>query len=379
MLPSQNLQSGAACHSAKTRLDSKALLLVLLLALPAMLMAGGSEQARNAALSNGTGAAATESIALRPLDPGLQALEPAAAYGCFRKGQWPGGPAPSREELRQDLHFMNEHWRFLRIYNADELSEAMLQIIAEDKLELKLLLGIWLEPESEDGAGRQANLRNINAAIEQANAWPEIVSLLLVGNETQVFWSGHQSPVDSVIAYVRHVRSAVRQPVSTADDWMYWALEESRLLAAELDVITTHLHPLWNGQSLEASSVWMDERLAELKKIHGSLPLLIGETGWATDMDSTLVGEGQQGSLLKAAADEASQLQFLHKMEEWSSSAAVPVVWFEVFDESWKGGGDTSSRRHVEKHWGLMNEDRSPKSSFNEWLRLKAQAAPAQH
>ncbi len=274
---------------------------------------------------------------------------------------------------------MNEHWRFLRVYNADELSETMLQIISEDGLDLKLLLGIWLEPEGEDGAGRQANLRNVRAAIKQANAWPDAVSLVLVGNETQVFWSGHQSPVESVIAYVRHVRSAVSQPVSTADDWMYWATEESRQLAKELDLITTHLHPLWNGQTLAASTGWMDERLAELKKIHGSLPLLIGETGWATDMDSTLVGEGQQGSLFKAPADEAAQLSFLEMLDTWVSQAGVPVVWFEVFDESWKGGGDTSSPRHVEKHWGLINEDRSPKNSFREWERLKAGKASAQN
>jgi exo-beta-1,3-glucanase (GH17 family) len=37
------------------------------------------------------------------------------------------------------------------------------------------------------------------------------------------------------------------------------------------------------------------------------------------------------------------------------------VFYFEAFDEPWKGGADP---RDVEKHWGLYNENRTPKAAM---------------
>ena len=36
------------------------------------------------------------------------------AYGPFRDGQYPGGPSPSKKELREDLHIINKSWDWIR-------------------------------------------------------------------------------------------------------------------------------------------------------------------------------------------------------------------------------------------------------------------------
>ena len=42
-----------------------------------------------------------------------------------------------------------------------------------------------------------------------------------------------------------------------ADDFNYWNKDKSRALAAEIDFITMHAHPLWNGQQLPDALPWL--------------------------------------------------------------------------------------------------------------------------
>ena len=37
---------------------------------------------------------------------------------------------------------------------------------------------------------------------------------------------------------------------------------------------------------------------------------------------------------------------------------------FEAFDEPWKGGNRPNE---AEKHWGILNEDRTPKLVLKKW------------
>ena len=140
------------------------------------------------------------------------------------------------------------------------------------------------------------------------------------------------------------------------------------LLADEIDFVFTHIHPLWNGKQLEDGIEWMDSVYQELQSMHSDKPIVIGETGWATDYDSTITGEGQQGTLIKGVVSVQAQATFLIEMHTWIESNKVVSFLFEVFDESWKGGGENSSYRHIEKHWGVFNEDRTPKKSFVKYV-----------
>jgi len=304
--------------------------------------------------------------AIRPFTPvaGDRWLGNAISYGPHRDGQRPGGPAPSAAEIREDLGLMLPHWNLLRLYGATGVAETVLAAIRSDSLAMKVMLGVWIDVEEqrdESGAVLEAfpevavvNGREVAAAIRLARAYPEIVIAVSVGNETQIHWSAHRSPLDILIGHVRSVRAGVSVPVTVADDYNFWNRPESRTLARELDFLTVHAHPLWNGLQLEEALPWLQEQLAAVQAVHPDRQLVLGETGWAT----TVHDEGEQAELIKGTAGEAEQKVFHDQVRAWAEAQRQTVFFFEAFDENWKGGPHPNE---VEKHWGLFRADRTPK------------------
>jgi len=290
---------------------------------------------------------------LRPLrlDEGGRWIGNGVCYGPHRDGQRPGGPAPSAAELRADLALMLPRWHLLRVYASDEPVPTLLKVIRDDRLDMKVMLGVWIAPDAA-----AANARQVHDAVVLANAYPDIVVAVGVGNETQVSWSDHRCPADSLIACVRRVRAATGVPVTVADDFAFWIRPESAPVAAELDFITMHAHPLWNGCRLDEAPAWLADRVAAVEQAHPDRPVVLGETGWATAALDT----GAQGRLIKGRPGEAEQARFFADVTAWAAGRRLPLFFFEAFDEHWKGGADPGE---VEKHWGLFRADRTPKAA----------------
>jgi exo-beta-1,3-glucanase (GH17 family) len=276
----------------------------------------------------------------------------AICYGPHRDGQRPGGPGPSTAEIREDLRLMLPHWNLLRIYGSSEFAGTLLEVIREDGLPMKVMLGVWIAPD--DAA---ANRREEAAAIRLAGAHPGIVAAVCVGNETQVHWSAHRSPPDSLIASVRRVRAQVAVPVTVADDFAFWNRPESRRLASEVDFVTMHAHPMWNGLQLADALAWLRERTAEVGALHPERTVVLGETGWATSVHD----RGEQAELIRGRPGEREQRTFYGEVTAWAESQRRTVFFFEAFDENWKGGEHPDE---VEKHWGLFRADRTPKAAL---------------
>ena len=226
---------------------------------------------------------------------------------------------------------------------------------------MKVNLGLWLMPEDKDSTNREGNIKQALAAVELANAYPDVVMSLSIGNETQVFWSGHRMSPENLIRYIRAIRKNVSVPVTTADDYLYWIEPESETIGAEVDFIFSHMHPLWNGQTLDNAFTWIDSIYAEVQQCHPDRPVIIGETGWATDYNADKNNPGEQGALIKGEVSVEAQGEFLRQYKKWLNKRKITSFLFEVFDESWKGGSD---KNEVEKHWGVYYEDKTPKKSF---------------
>lgn len=289
------------------------------------------------------------------------------AYGPHRDGQRPGGALPSRSEIREDIRMLARHWRAIRLYGSVELGERILRTIRQEKLDLHVMLGAWIAREEglPDSAGvveriprlRALNRAEVEAAIRLANAYPDIVASVCVGNETQVFWSDHRCPPTVLIGYLREVRKRTRVRVSTADDFNFWNKPESQAVARECDFIVLHAHPLWNGLQLEEAIGWTQKTFVDIQSRHPDHAVVLGETGWATQRGDT----GDQAKLMKGRLGEAEQAAFYAGFGEWVRREHVPSYFFEAFDENWKGGGQPDE---VEKHWGLFRADRTPKAAM---------------
>lgn len=303
-----------------------------------------------AALLGLAGAAGAGDGDRRPFPPAGLPTRNAICYGPHRDGQRPGAVEPDSAQLREDVRLLRPHWPLLRIYGAGGFAETLLRVLREEGGSPLVVLGVWVAPHDE-----AANRAEIEAAVRLAAAYPDLVAAVCVGNETQVSWSAHRCDPAILLAALREVRARVAAPVTTADDYNFWNKPESAAVAAEVDFITLHAHPLWNGKQLDEALPWLGERLAEARALHPGVPVILGEAGWATRRHD----QGDQAALMKGVLGEPEQARFHAGLRAWADSTGVTTFFFEAFDENWKGGEHPDE---VEKHWGLWRADRSAKA-----------------
>ncbi len=292
----------------------------------------------------------------------------AVCYSGFRAGQHPdrgeGAKNPSDSEILEDLRILlrDTPFRLIRLYDSGVNSEAVLRLIDEHDLPIRVMLGAWLAAEvSNPGcpwmpepypaetleANRAGNAREVARAIRLANAYPGIVASVAVGNEALVGWTDHMVPVETVIGYVRAVKDAIDQPVTVADNYDWWA-RHGQELARELDFVSVHIYPVWEDRGIDAGLSYGIENMQRVRDTLPDARLVITEAGWATT-----------ASEFGPRASEANQLRYYRELAEWAREMNITTFFFEAFDESWKG--DPNNPIGAEKHWGLYFEDRTPK------------------
>ena len=76
----------------------------------------------------------------------------AVAYSGFRKGQHPdrgfGANNPTYEQTLEDLEILLEYdFKLIRLYDSGENSEMVLDVIRDNNLPIKVVLGAWLDAE----------------------------------------------------------------------------------------------------------------------------------------------------------------------------------------------------------------------------------------
>jgi len=174
-----------------------------------------------------------------------------------------------------------------------------------------------------------------------------------------VSWTDHKVPTEVLLGHLRRVRAATSQPVTTADDFSWWVTPGSEAVAREVDFVMVHAYAMWNGQPLGRAVAFTQEKLAEVGKRHPGRTLILGELGWATKKHS----EGEQANLIKGVPGEEQQRRFHDELVAWTTRDRVVNLFFEAFDENWKGGPHPDE---VEKHWGLFRADRTPKKAMQE-------------
>jgi len=293
----------------------------------------------------------------RAFDPTLDGrwIGAGVCYGPHRDGQRPGGPAPTTDQLREDLRLMAPHWNLVRVYGSADPTDRLVALIHDEHLPFKLLLGVVIAPETAPDA-RTHNEVEVAAAIHLANAYPDVVAAIVVGNETQVSWTANRVAPDVLIRAIREVRSQTKVPIATGDDFAFWMSPESEPIVAEIDLALVHAYAMWNGKQLDEAMAFTRDTFAAVQKRHPDLPMVFGETGWATQVGT----EGDQAKYIKGAPGEAEQARFFGEFTAWVTQAHIASTYFEAFDENWKG---SPAPDEVEKHWGVFRADRTPKAA----------------
>jgi exo-beta-1,3-glucanase (GH17 family) len=266
-------------------------------------------------------------------------------YGPFRVGQAPDGVMPTVAEVSEDMQILASRGvPSIRTYGACATILAEIPSLADNE-GLKVWQGINL------GGNDSANGAEINCGL-QLQSEHDNISALVVGGEVLLFDLLTKS---ELIAYVNQVKQDGSSPVTTGESWGIWcnwaagtpgngACQGHPDLANAVDFILVHTHPYWEGIPIEQAAAHVAATVLTLRTIYLAKEIVIGETGWPTCGD--VFGNAQPGV--------ANQQQFVEALSGWSQLYDFSVLYFEAFDEPWKGSAEGS----VGPCWGLFNVDR---------------------
>lgn len=296
----------------------------------------------------------------------------AVAYSPFRTSVNEAGLASESiplNNIKQDLQLLKDAgFGVIRLFDSsDKVAAQTVQAIQELNLDIKVMLGVWIT--ASDNA---ANDAEIARAIALANAHPDVIKAISVGNETLVSWNTWNAQTTQKMAeYLKTLRDRVRQPVTTDDNWAFFAAQSGEKnpvpVLNQIDFVSMHTYPLldtvhnpnlWDWKQLalpesERAQAMMDASIARAKfeyqavrnhldqNGYPNMPVIIGETGWKATASG---GETMR-------AHPVNQAMYFERLRAWKQETNAPqtIVYFSAFDEAWKQGDDK---------WGLFNSQR---------------------
>jgi exo-beta-1,3-glucanase (GH17 family) len=334
------------------------------------------------AACGGGGTVPPTGVDIRPLSADFSTRK-AVAYSPFRSANR-DTEVITDEMVREDLALLAQGgFTLLRVFDSSDMVAArLLRIISTDKLDFKVMLGAYIFSEKENprttaqvAANKAANQAEVDRTVKLANDYKSIVTALSVGNETLVVWSGYAiaSTPEVVAGYIKYVRDRTTQPVTSDDNWAFYAKNSSepndpRLVIDAVDFVSMHTYPLldtvppavpnwdWQQQAVpeaQRAVAMMDAAIASAKGEYAAVrahldslgqqgkPIIIGETGWKA------VPVGNTAN----RAHPVNQKMYIERLNVWQAAAKssgagpVSIVYFEAFDEPWKGDDDK---------WGLF-------------------------
>jgi len=259
------------------------------------------------------------------------------SFAPFRRGESPLTKRyPSPAQVESDIKSLVGRTEGIRTYTSREGLEVVPELAA--KYGLKVTLGAWL--------GRDAGINDAetNALIAEANAHPDSVQRVIVGNEVLL---RRDLTAEQLIAQIRKVKAAIKQPVSYADVWAFYL--QNPEVGREVDYITIHILPFWEDEpmavrDIEAHSM---DVIDQIRAKFPGKPILIGEVGWPSlgrDRGPAVVDQTNQADLVRQIANIAARHGFDYNI-------------VEAFDQPWKSELENT----VGAAWGILDEARQPK------------------
>lgn len=260
-----------------------------------------------------------------------------ASYTPFDKDQSPfDQPFKLRpERMDADLALLATRFQCIRTYSMTGLEG--IPALAR-KHGLKVMIGAWVNANPVDTA------LEIKALIASANANPDVVTAVIVGNEALL---RKEVTGAQLVKLIKEVKSQVKQPVTYADVWDFWLQYPE--VAPAVDFLTIHLLPYWEDDPRGIDDAL--QHVAQVRETFGKRfapkDILIGETGWPS--------EGRQRET--AVPSRVNEARFIRGFVAMAEQNGWHYNLIEAFDQPWK----RSAEGAVGGYWGLFDADRQEK------------------
>jgi len=255
----------------------------------------------------------------------------------------------SPEQIDRDMQQLSQVTCHVRTYTVEHGLDKVPEIAA--RYGMTVSLGIWI------GADLEQNEKDIELGIATARAWRHNIDRVFVGNEAILFGS---VSADQLNAYIARVRAALpaRIKITTAEPWSTWLLNPE--VGKNVDVISVHLLPYWEGTTIGNSLDFLQRAYAEVQQEFPDKPIVIGEAGWPSE-----------GPTKNAAEPSlANQASFVRGFVQLGMEKGYDYYLMEAYDQPEK----ISSEGAVGAYWGMFDANGNPKftltgavRSFPEW------------
>jgi len=240
-----------------------------------------------------------------------------------------------RAQIAADLAALAPMTECVRVYSIDQGLDQVPALAREAGL--KVLLGAWI------GADRKRNAAELDRAIALANAYPDVVRALIVGNEVLL---RRERTADELQALLAYAQARTEVPVTYADVWEFW-IKNARM-ADSVDWVTVHILPFWEDDpvAIEDAVEHVETVFDEVRGIFDK-PLMIGETGWPS------AGRQREASLPSRVNQARYIREFVHRAhaEGWNYNL------IEAIDQPWKRRLEGT----VGGYWGILDVGLTPK------------------
>jgi exo-beta-1,3-glucanase (GH17 family) len=331
------------------------------------------------------------------IQAGQRALSPefskrrAVAYSPYRTTAGPNAEVVTATQITEDLNLLiAANLKLIRLFDSsDMVAKQTLQIIRQNNLDIKVMLGAYIIGSKY--VTNSATLTSIETAnqaelarmVNLANTFSDIVLTASIGNENMVNWSGNAETPAKMAGYITQVRNHITQPVTTDDNFAFFAgingnNEVYPAITNVIDFISMHTYAIQDSIPYAGAPTtwtspwdWIQKSAAPglprataminaaIEYTHSNydavqsnmatyalankFPIVIGETGWKSIASG---GEAYR-------AHPVNQGMYYQSLLNWAAGAGSngprAIVYFEAFDEPWKGGDDK---------WGLFNVNR---------------------
>ncbi|MBM3560038.1 MAG: glycoside hydrolase family 17 [Alphaproteobacteria bacterium] len=222
---------------------------------------------------------------------------------------------------------------------------------------LQVMIGIWI------GADDTRNEREIAAALARAQAHPQAVRAIVVGNEVLL---RREMTGERLARIVRSVKARTHLPVTYADIYEFW--RRNPALADAVDFVTIHVLPYWDDPSpVDIDHVQEHVRgiVARARDTFPGKAIRIGEIGWPS------AGRTRAG----AVPSRVNEARFVREFVAQAATIRLPYNLIEAVDQPWKRAPEGT----VGGYWGLLDKSRQLKFPLSgpvrEWPEWRLAAA----
>jgi GPH family glycoside/pentoside/hexuronide:cation symporter len=235
----------------------------------------------------------------------------------------------TEEQIVRRANIIKPYTQWVRSFSCTNGNEHIAKVAKQNNL--KTVIGAWI---SNDKEKNELEIENLVSLAKEG-----LVDIAVVGNE--VLLRNELSEAE-VLAYIEKVRALLPNGIPIAYVDSYYIFDQYPSLIQACDQILINCYPFWEGASIDISPAYLRYMYQLIKKQAGDKPVIISETGWPSDGEST---ENAKPSHINA-------MKYFINVNNWAVKENIDLFYFSSFDESWKihHEGDVGQR------WGIWDK-----------------------